>query len=158
MISLYSPFIACISATLSRPIFGAGFGGGGGGKSFAPAGATDVVRLKGLPDDELLPSGVWMASLASENVRRAVRMTISKPLRSSMSNLMSRWRRKRLGIDLSKDRYAPIEIVVQDLDSGCLQPPCWLFRDGNDNRWVWFSNNEALFSFPFEFIAISPDL
>ena len=85
-------------------------------------------------------------------------MTISKPLRSSMSNLMSRWRRKRLGIDLSKDRYAPIEIVVQDLDSGCLQPPCWLFRDGNDNRWVWFSNNEALFSFPFEFIAISPDL
>src|SRR6266568_1982770 len=59
-------------------------------RSFAPATATDVVRLKGLTDGELLPSGVWTASLVSENVRRAVRTMISRPFRSSMSNLMNR--------------------------------------------------------------------
>lgn len=39
MISLYSPFIACISAILSIPVFGAGLGGGGGGGGAAPDGA-----------------------------------------------------------------------------------------------------------------------
>jgi hypothetical protein len=33
IISLYSPFIACISAIPSTPVFGAGLGGGGGGMS-----------------------------------------------------------------------------------------------------------------------------
>ncbi len=42
--------------------------------------------------------------------------------------------RKRSEIEFLKNSCIPIQIVVQDLDSDRLQPPCWLFCDGNNNR------------------------
>lgn len=68
MISLYSPFIACISAILSIPVFGAGLGGGGGGGA-APEEALDPI-VADLVDRlaegaSTLLSGLWTASLAS---------------------------------------------------------------------------------------------
>lgn len=89
MISLYSPLIACISAILSIPVLGAGFGGGAGGVSaegdLDPSIAEEAL-LRGLLE-EGPASGGWCASLASWKVNNAVNRTISNPLRSSISNL-----------------------------------------------------------------------
>ena len=95
VISLYSSLIACISAILSIPVLGAGFGGGtGGGASLeldvvgvptSAEAALAIGLLEGaLPD---VRSGLCCASLESWNVINAVRTTISRPLRSSMSKL-----------------------------------------------------------------------
>lgn len=61
MISLYSPLIVCISAILSTPVLGAGFGGGAGGVSAGgdldPSIAEEVLP-RGLVEEELA-SGEW---------------------------------------------------------------------------------------------------
>jgi hypothetical protein len=57
--------MACISAILSTPFLGAGFGGGGGG--VVPA--TELPDTDRLPAPEIdglgVPSGVWYVSFAS---------------------------------------------------------------------------------------------
>lgn len=77
--------MACNSAILSTPALGAGFGEGFGG---APEDDDLTFSLDGM-DFELLGGGgpVWWCSLESENVRSAVKMTISSPFRSLISNL-----------------------------------------------------------------------
>ena len=72
MISLYSPFIACISAIPSTPVFGAGFGGGRGGASpdgklRRATGAGDGDRFNGTlgGGSEEVESGLRWASVES---------------------------------------------------------------------------------------------
>lgn len=154
MSSLYSPFAACISAILSTPVFGAGLGGVGGGKSIA-VGAREVFRLIALLGTG--GSARWVASLASENVSRAVRMTISRPLRSSTSNLSRSGLRSMIALGFQADDI-PIEIVVQNLDSRRLQTPGRFLCNRDDNRRVRFSDDEAFLALPLEFVASSTRL
>lgn len=94
----------CNSATRSTPVRAGGRGGTTGGVSDGPRdegpfSSRRVPRVKsvdkGLEELEFVLAvvsaspgrGLWYASLASWKVRRAVSMRISRPLRSSMSNL-----------------------------------------------------------------------
>lgn len=85
------------------PVRGGGRGGTTGGvgvgardeEAFESRRVPMLRRVdKGLEDPELVGAveassgrGLWYASLASWKVRRAVSMIISRPLRSSISNL-----------------------------------------------------------------------
>lgn len=125
----------CSSAIRSIPTRGGGRGGttGGVGVGARDEDALDSRRVpilrsveRGL-DAELVDAaaassgrGLWYASLESWKVRRAVSMRISRPLRSSMSNLQTE---NKQGSEDTLYDDAPVEIVIENLHRGCLQSP-----------------------------------
>jgi len=48
----------------------------------------------------------------------------------------------------------PIQIIVKNLHSQCLDFPCRLFRHGDKNRRIRFPNHITCFSFPFVIMTI----
>lgn len=52
-----------------------------------------------------------------------------------------------------RKRNAPIKIVIQDLDRRRSNPPRWLFCHRDEHGWVRFSDDEAFFASPFEFMS-----
>ena len=48
--------------------------------------------------------------------------------------------------------YAPMKVVVKDLNLCVLDLPTLLLRDCDEDWRVWFANKEALFSLPLELV------
>lgn len=82
MTSLYSFRIACNSATLSTPVLAGGLGG-----SFSALSKDWGSALEIISDTGSVATGVRWTSLESEKVMRVVKIRISSPFRSLMSNL-----------------------------------------------------------------------
>ena len=73
-------------------------------------------------------------------------MVISKPLRSAMPNLLN------VEEDSQRLRYedVPIEIVIENLDSGRLDSSVHFLGDRDEDGWIWFPNEVTLFALPLE--------
>jgi len=80
--SLYSFRIACNSATLSTPVLTGGLGGSLSALSEVWGSALEIIS-----DTGGVATGMRWASLESEKVMRVVKIRISSPFRSLMSNL-----------------------------------------------------------------------
>jgi hypothetical protein len=117
-------------------------GGGGGGTK---ADGDCVCSATGV-------SGT--ASPESWNVIRAVRRTISKPFLSSMSKLQMLNRISAHNYSAEASDYAPVKVIVKDLNLGVLNLPTLLLRDRDENWGVRFANEEALLSFPLELVSV----
>lgn len=130
--------------------FLAGGLGGGVGVAMADEGGEFGV------EEDAVVLGSRYASLASWNVKSAVKMTISRPFRSSMSNLAAytrhqhqrHTRRRRSGW-----AHAPMEVVIQDLDRRRSDPSRGFFCHRDQHGWVRFSDDEAFFAFPLKLVA-----
>lgn len=52
-----------------------------------------------------------------------------------------------------RKKKVPIKIVIQDLDRHRPNPSRGLFCHRDEHGWVRFSDDEAFFAFPFEFMS-----
>jgi hypothetical protein len=82
-----------------------------------------------------------------------VRITISRPFLSSISNLP----RGKFTSSKGKDN-GPIEVVVQDLNGCRLDPSSGFLRYGNEYWWIWFANHVTFFTLPLEFVSLQDGL
>ena len=127
------------------PVFGSGLGGGGGG------GAA------GTEEDDAGGRAVYggggtelKAAFKSWNVRRAVRMTISRPLRSLMSKLSQRSIHAARNGEDESGRDAPVDVVVKDLDVTRLKLAWRFLRLRYKHRGVGLAEDEAFFALPLK--------